>query len=444
MRFDRMETALEALSGHGEITLNDALNVFYDLCADIKDNEGRVIDKLPAKDEESAVTRLCWMGRTMMRIAGNLSLETVEEEKAGRLSKVLGEFAGMEADLEKTEKTILALKAQEKDLRSRQQELAGRFQKEAALKQECEKLKEEILKYEELKTPGLKAERENLESRLEELRDDEREKEELLERLKGELAERQTQKAELDETLEDLKEQDETARAQLEEKEDSYRKLKERIGTMDTSRKNLTEKIETLERTLDCGDVEKLSQLYEKRRQEAQEYQRQCQDLREKVREKEEELLRLRQDTAGETRQIQELAWKEESEKKSGEQALRDLQKRIEEARRRKKELLKDVEDQEEELAALTEWFESLEAAGYEKRLEDNQVRLQVMREAQAALMEEFSLILDMTAAEERDRLISYQKYFRDTMDQMETEMDRYLQCYGTVMKVFENGGNGL
>lgn len=82
MRFDRMGTTLEALAARQDFTLTDVLNVFYDLCADIKDARGTAVDKLPPGDEEVAVTRLCWMGRTFLRMAGQIPAESVKRIKS--------------------------------------------------------------------------------------------------------------------------------------------------------------------------------------------------------------------------------------------------------------------------------------------------------------------------------------------------------------------------
>ena len=39
MRFSRTETSLKALSGRKQLTLNDVLDLFYDLGADIRDDQ---------------------------------------------------------------------------------------------------------------------------------------------------------------------------------------------------------------------------------------------------------------------------------------------------------------------------------------------------------------------------------------------------------------------
>ena len=40
--------------------------------------------------------------------------------------------------------------------------------------------------------------------------------------------------------------------------------------------------------------------------------------------------------------------------------------------------------------------------------------------------------------------LFQYQKYFRDTMEQLETVLNQYQNAYCIVTHLFENGGNSL
>ena len=51
MRFSRTETSLKALSGRKQLTLNDVLDLFYDLGADIRDDQKMTVDRLPAEQE---------------------------------------------------------------------------------------------------------------------------------------------------------------------------------------------------------------------------------------------------------------------------------------------------------------------------------------------------------------------------------------------------------
>ena len=62
MRFSRTETSLKALFGRKQLTLNDVLDLFYDLGADIRDDQKMTVDRLPAEQEEAAVTRLVLAG----------------------------------------------------------------------------------------------------------------------------------------------------------------------------------------------------------------------------------------------------------------------------------------------------------------------------------------------------------------------------------------------
>ena len=67
-KFERAKESLKALEQQDNLTIYDALNVFYDLCEDIRTATGAV-DKLPAGNDEQVVGRLCWAGRMLLKIS---------------------------------------------------------------------------------------------------------------------------------------------------------------------------------------------------------------------------------------------------------------------------------------------------------------------------------------------------------------------------------------
>lgn len=444
MRFDRMGTTMEALMARQDFTLTDVLNVFYDLCADIKDIRGMAVDKLPPGDEEVAVTRLCWMGRTFLRMAGQIPAESVEAEKSQRLEKVRQELARSESELETAKQRIRELKKSRQSMEARRRELAESRKEEEALKLECDALEEEQEKCQEMEIPALLARKEMLQERLAGIRGSWEEENGACRQLKQELENLRAQREQLGRRLESMQRQKEEADGLLGQKEEQYQRMREQVQNSDALRCSLMEKIDTLEKTLGCGDTKKLRLVYEEKKQEAQVRRKEYQRLQEKVQEKEAELERLKQDMAGENRYIQELAWQEENEKKSAELALKELKKRIGEARSRKKELLECVQQGEEEISRLEEWFKSLEAENYGQRLKASKAQLEMMQKARDFLGEELFILSDLVSEKEKEDLLQYQKYFRDTMENLERDLGQYQKCYCAVMKVFENGGNGL
>lgn len=444
MRFDRMGTTLEALAARQDFTLTDVLNVFYDLCADIKDARGTAVDKLPPGDEEVAVTRLCWMGRTFLRMAGQIPAESVEEDKIQRLGKVRQELAKSEAKLEAVEQRVRELKKSMESMEDRRRELAESRKEEASLKEKCDALARELESYQGLEIPALLVRKEELQKQLAEVRDGWERENGACGQLEGELERLRAQKKQLDGKLEAMGKQKEETGKLLGQKEEQYRRLREQVQNSDALRRSLMEKIDTLEKTLGCGDMEKLLSIYEEKKQEAQVRRKEYRRLEEEAQEKEEELARLKQDMEGKNRHIQELAWQEENEKKRAELALKELQKRIGDARSQKKELLGQVQQQEEEALRLEEWFKSLEAEKYGKRLKASSAQLEAMQKARDCLGEELFILSDLVSEKEKEDLLQYQKYFRDTMESIERDLEQYQRCYCTAMKVFENGGNGL
>ena len=68
MRFDRTRESLEVLERRKDISVYDALNVFYDLCQDVKDSGGGSVDKQALGGGDDAVLRVCWACQMMLKI----------------------------------------------------------------------------------------------------------------------------------------------------------------------------------------------------------------------------------------------------------------------------------------------------------------------------------------------------------------------------------------
>ncbi|MDO5538809.1 MAG: hypothetical protein Q4F83_01875 [Eubacteriales bacterium] len=68
MRFDRVYETLQLIEQKEGITMQDALDVFYDLYEDVKSENGAVLEQQPVGEPEEAVSRLCWMARMLARL----------------------------------------------------------------------------------------------------------------------------------------------------------------------------------------------------------------------------------------------------------------------------------------------------------------------------------------------------------------------------------------
>ena len=120
------------------------------------------------------------------------------------------------------------------------------------------------------------------------------------------------------------------------------------------------------------------------------------------------------------------------------------MERRKKTSEARKQELLTQTLQEEKETARLEDWFRSLEAAAYRQRLEQCKKRMQVLKRAREMLDGELRLLNGLLPAGKQAGLFQYQKYFRDTMEQLETVLNQYQNAYCIVTHLFENGGNSL
>lgn len=91
MRFSRAKESLAVLENAKEATIYDALNVFYDLCEDLRQENG-AIDKLPAGNEGQMVQRMCWAGRTLLKIAETHPDYIQNSEKSQNLERTFADI----------------------------------------------------------------------------------------------------------------------------------------------------------------------------------------------------------------------------------------------------------------------------------------------------------------------------------------------------------------
>ena len=68
MEIYRASGTLKEYSKKNKLTAEDVLNVFYDLCEDVKDETGSPIDKADIGDEDNFVLRLGWASRLIARL----------------------------------------------------------------------------------------------------------------------------------------------------------------------------------------------------------------------------------------------------------------------------------------------------------------------------------------------------------------------------------------
>ena len=162
MRFDRTRESMEALEARKDMTVLDVLNLFYDLCEDVKDEQGVAIEKLDSGERERMVTRLSWVGRTILKIVKSQPMEEIEEEKKARLETVCENLDDVLSEVRKTEIVIIKmqqetekLEIEKKRLEKRNDEIREQEKEAVSLKRQCNQLEEEIRICQNNKIPDL-------------------------------------------------------------------------------------------------------------------------------------------------------------------------------------------------------------------------------------------------------------------------------------------------
>lgn len=183
MRFNIARSSIEALEERGEITIIDALNVFFDLCEDVKAETGTPVFRLPVGNEDESVSRLNWAGRTVMRIADKnpeILAKCDKTEKYRKIEEELQEYVSILGEKEEDLKEVLQRrvevdkKAEElaekaKELQLRRSQLEKVMEENKAVEDQCQHLQEEIAGCENTDLPQLRLKKSSLEEKLAEL-----------------------------------------------------------------------------------------------------------------------------------------------------------------------------------------------------------------------------------------------------------------------------------
>lgn len=187
IKFGRVHETLELIEKQDEITVKDALDLFYDLYEDVKTLSGTVLEQHPLGDRDEAIGRLCWMARTVGRLYSRNEQELNVPEYASRWGKAGAKLKEAEEALQVVEEEAVRQKERwEVCERERRELLRQSEEREAELAKwetEREEWRQKIAEQEERKKTG-ETERERLKNNLEERQREALEAERLLEELR--------------------------------------------------------------------------------------------------------------------------------------------------------------------------------------------------------------------------------------------------------------------
>lgn len=106
MNFERARASIVALEKRDEVTIIDALNVFHDLCEDISDSENASVETLPVGDADAVLMRLCWFGRTLLKVAEKNPEVISDAKNKQRLEQICAEVNAISLQLEKSQERV--------------------------------------------------------------------------------------------------------------------------------------------------------------------------------------------------------------------------------------------------------------------------------------------------------------------------------------------------
>lgn len=444
MRFDRTRESMEVLERRKDISVYDALNVFYDLCQDVKDSGGGSVDKQALGGGDDAVLRVCWACQMMLKIVKKNREEVSDPSRAERLDKMEAQLQALQGDLTQAEQNIKTLSAQDQMLSQKKEAIEEKRRQETELTKKCEALRQQIQSFETAKLPELSSQYEALSEKAADYRKQYEEKQKAARKLQESLIREKAQVQQTDEENKKLQTAIKEEKEKNSKLQAKHYELDQQLQHCDDNQKELLEKITDLNRQLRAMNVDGLQQLYKEKQAEyaakLKEYKQEEIKVRQeetKIDEMEEQLSRLKQDLSGKTKRTQEMAWEMENEKAKLEEELKGLTKRINEARDRRNALTIEVEKKKDEVEAQEEWFKSLEVKNYEKQLQACSQRLQIFINARNALEYEMNLGALPQGSQSDNTLLYFQKYYRDQLDQIEKELNQYQERYNMVINAF-------
>ncbi len=116
MRFDRLHETLQVIEKEEGITIEDALDLFYDFYEDVKTAAGGVLEQQPVGDRDRTVGRLCWLARMTARLYSHNEEALWAPEYKERWAKARDKLTEMEKALLVVEEELARWQAQEKQM----------------------------------------------------------------------------------------------------------------------------------------------------------------------------------------------------------------------------------------------------------------------------------------------------------------------------------------
>ena len=279
MNFGRLHDGLEQMRERNQIAVEDVLDLFYDMCEDVREETGRNVDQLGLRSEDALMRRLPWTGNLLNRIYRTNKGQFQTQTRMKILQGVQGEVETTVRETEEAAGVMESIHRTQDELRRRKKDLEETLAQTEDARQTCRQLREQIEALEKEIDPGLR-------DRIRELKEyrQDREKEALS--LREEIARRQaslehaaSENGRLQHERDALQEKADLQAERNKNLLDQERKLEDRLSNLDASSRELEEKIRQIQRDLESRDYDNLRQRRLEKIEALEEQRENCTEL---------------------------------------------------------------------------------------------------------------------------------------------------------------------
>ena len=301
MIFGRTRDSLERFRDKETVTADNVLDLFYDLCEDVKEETGTPVDRLPVSSVDGLMRRLPWTGNLIRKIYRASEEEVLSPERRRLLADIDSKVEEVTLEAEQAGDELDRTRTKREELARKKSELEATLKEQENIERACRVLETEADALEQRYVPELR-------TRLDTIR----------ERVSGDREEKSRLEQEITNARkehEEASEENRKAKAALEQeiqenaaaKEEADREQQKLMdGLMDHKKKR--EELETENKALLEQYEEEARELEEKQRiqeeeakerrlalvQKNQEISREADELLRQEKELEEELARVR------------------------------------------------------------------------------------------------------------------------------------------------------
>ena len=469
IRFDRSKDTLQALSSRNEISLEEALGVFLDICEDIKGNCGSV-ENLDIENGDKLLANLSRSGRIFLKIMKKNADAIEAVDLGGRIKRQEEQIEAHSKDLEQKEQQlddfevrvrseIQALEAKKKVYENRKKELDEKRQYLIRLEEECRLLESQIEQIESVSEKSLEDQRAVLQASL----DDHKKNVEFLKNCVDNCEkELQAEKKMTDDTELIYKQKKE----ELDKVQEHIRTLEQKIVEKGERVRQLLEKEQNM-----CGTVEELKGRQNRLDADVVLYQNEIDRLREHLANSDLEKLKIEKEKLANEKmamdamlseekmeqerlrqaiiecQEERIAQKENAEKEQSQLSdmnemlkikIDELNECIEIDTKQRNQLEKTLNDAETRQKQLKKWFETLDMPQYEAKIKKIQGLIAMYEDAQKALFyetDELKAIPTISNQEANDKKEELRVQFK----QIETSLEVYRKKYNTICELLSD-----